>query len=72
MTKRETPPFAAQQPMRERLSDLDAYRQLLRLSEETGDLSQRCWSTAASTAFAAASKVLRILASGLYRANLRE
>jgi hypothetical protein len=55
-----------------RLSDLDAYRLLVRLSERTRALSARCWSTAAGAAFAVAATVLRTLASALYRANLRE
>lgn len=54
----------------ERLSDLDVYRLLLRLSERTGELAARCWSRAAATTLAAAARVLRALASALYRANL--
>ena len=55
-----------------RLSDIDAYRLLVRLAHSTHQLSARCWSTAAATALAAAAKALRLLASALYRANIRD
>ena len=55
-----------------RLSDIDAYRLLVRLAHSTHQLSARCWSTAAATALGAAAKALRLLASALYRANIRE
>ena len=55
-----------------RLSDIDAHRLLVRLGHSTHQLSARCWSTAAATALAAAAKALRLLASALYRANIRD
>ena len=55
-----------------RLSDIDAYRLLIRLGHSTHQLSARCWSTAAATALAAAAKALSLLASALYRANIRD
>ena len=54
-----------------RLSDLEAYGTLVRLGQSAEHFSERCWSTAATTAFAAAAKVLRTLASAAYRANLK-
>ena len=61
-----------QGPLSPRLSDLDAYRVLVRLGQTTHHLSARSWSTAAATALAAASQALRRLASALYRANIRD
>ena len=55
-----------------RLSDIDAYRLLARLGHSMHHLSARCWSTAAATALGAAAKALRLLASALYRANIRD
>ena len=55
-----------------RLSDIDAYRLLIRLGHSMHHLSARCWSTAAATALGAAAKALRLLASALYRANIRD
>ena len=52
------------------LSDIDAYRMLVRLGHTLHHLSARCWSTAAATALGAAAKALRLLALPLYRANL--
>jgi hypothetical protein len=55
-----------------RLSDVDAYRLLLRLGHTAQHLALRCWSTAAATALIAAAQTLRTLASALYRANIRD
>lgn len=66
----DLPPAQARQFVTDRLSDPEAYRLLIRLAETTRRHSRRCWSTAAATALAAAASVLRLLASGLYRANI--
>ena len=60
------------QPGAPRLSDIDVYRLLGRLGHSMHHLSARCWSTAAATALGAAAKALRLLASALYRANIRD
>jgi hypothetical protein len=57
-------------PAQDRLNDLQVYRKLLELSQDTGTLSQQCWSLVGSTALAAASVLLRSLASGVYRQGL--
>ena len=54
------------------LTDLDAYRLLIRLGHTMQHLSARSSSTAAATALAAAARALRLLASALYRANIRD
>ena len=56
----------------QRLSDIDAYRLLVRRGRTMHNLSARCWSTAAATALTAAGQVLRQLAAALYRANIKE
>lgn len=55
-----------------RLSDVEAYRLLVRLGHTAQHLAPRCWSTAAATALAAAAHTLRTLASALYRANIHD
>ncbi len=54
-----------------RLDDLTVYRRLINLVEELECLSRRCWSVASTTALVAASRVIRLVASGLYRSSLR-
>ena len=66
----DLPPAQTQQFVTDRLSDPEAYRFLIRLAHTAQHQSLRCWSTAAATALAAAASVLRLLASGLYRANI--
>ena len=56
----------------DRLSDLDAYRRLICMSEHADALSNRCWGRSAATALKAASIVARSLASGLYRLRVLE
>lgn len=68
----EQPHESPHQLVPPRLSDLEAYRLLVRLGHTTHQLSARCWSTAAATALAAAAKVLRALASALSRANIAD
>jgi hypothetical protein len=63
--------LAGEGPMA-RLNDLEVYRVLISLAERTGVLSQRCWSVATGTALATTSRLLRALASALYRVRIED
>lgn len=67
MSHREDPVRAE-----ERLDDLQVYKRLLALVEELEALAVRCWSPAAATALLAASKIVRTVASALYKWMINE
>jgi hypothetical protein len=54
----------------ERLSDLQVYRRLHKLVEDIEAIADLCHSPAAATACRAAAKLLRVLASGLYKQSI--
>jgi hypothetical protein len=57
-------------PAKERLDDLQVYRLLIDEAAQLETAATSCWSTGAATALAAASRVIRTLASAIYKASL--
>ena len=57
-------------PAMERLDDLQVYRLLIAEAALLEKAASSCWSIGAATALAAASRVVRTLASAIYKLSL--